>query len=345
MDQDKTSILVIYTGGTIGMKEDPMVGSLIPIDFDYLLDYVPELNQFDYQIETIMFEEPLDSSDIDISTWVKLAVFIEKQYNSYDGFVVLHGTDTMAYTASALSFLLENLGKPIVVTGSQLPMGKLRTDGRENLITAIEIAASFKEGKSRLQEVAVFFDEKLYRGSRTHKYNTENFDAIESANFPALADVGVHVFYNNDLMLPPKGDLIVHRDMEERVAVMKIFPGMNESYVKSILNINGLQGLVIESFGSGNVPTKPWFFDCLKNAIERGVKIVNVTDCNKGFVEQGRYATSSGLSDAGVIGASDMTLEAALTKMMYLLAYKEVEFDYYFVRSLRGELTWYSKLV
>ncbi len=339
-----TKILIIYTGGTIGMAEDAS-GTLIPVDFTDLERFVPEIKRFDYSISTKSFKKPIDSSNVDVSTWVKLAGFIRDDYNNYDGFVVLHGTDTMAYSASALSFLLENLGKPVIFTGSQLPIGKIRTDGRENLISAIEIAASLKEKKSELREVTIFFDNNLYRGNRTHKYSTEDFAAMESANYPVLAKVGVHVFYKNHLMFEPLGEeLIVHEEMERQVAVIKVFPGMTEAYVKSVLSIDGLKGVVIETFGSGNTPTSTWFSNALKKAIDQGIKIINVTQCNKGFVEQGRYQTSSQLLRAGVIGGADMTTEGALTKMMYLLSVDGIDFEHSMAISLRGELTWFSSL-
>lgn len=339
-----TKILIIYSGGTIGMSENED-GAFVPIDFSNLERFVPEIKRLTYHIDTKSFETPIDSSNVTVSTWIKLARFIKEDYHNYDGFVVLHGTDTMAYSASALSFLLENLGKPVVFTGSQLPIGIIRTDGRENLITAIEIAASLKERKSELREVTIFFDNILYRGNRTHKYSTEDFAAMETANYPGLAQVGVHVFYKNHLMFKHRGDeLIVHEEMERQVAVIKVFPGMTEAYVRSVLNIEGLRGVVMETFGSGNAPSYPWLPTVLKEAIERGIKIVNVTQCNKGFVEQGRYDTSSQLLKAGVIGGADMTTEGALTKMMYLLAVDNIDFEHSMTISLRGELTWFSRL-
>ena len=326
------------------MVENPD-GAYSPIDFSNLEKFIPEIKRFDYIIESKTFKQPIDSSNVSVSTWIKLAGFIGDEYHNYDGFVVLHGTDTMAYSASALSFLLENLGKPIVFTGAQLPIGKIRTDGRENLISAIEIAASLKEKKSELREVCVMFDDALLRGNRTHKYSTEDFSAMESANYPPLAKVGVHVFYKNHLMFKHKGEgLIVHQNMEKQVAVIKVFPGMTEGYIKAVLSIPGLKGVVMETFGSGNTPTQPWLTEALKKAIDSGIKIVNVTQCNKGFVEQGRYATSTQLLQAGVIGGADMTTEGALTKMMYLLSVENIDFEHSMTISLRGELTWFSVL-
>lgn len=327
------------------MVEDPVSGALSPVDFTQLEEIIPEIQGFNFQIDTKSFDQPIDSSNVDVLTWVKLARFIKKYYNNYEGFVVLHGTDTMAYSASALSFLLENLGKPVVFTGSQLPIGTIRTDGKENLISAIEIAASLGEEKSKLKEVAIFFDNTLFRGNRTTKYSTEDFAAMKSSNYPILAEVGVHIFYRNQMMFTPLGnELIVHQEMEREVAVLKIFPGITKNYINTVLGVEGLKGVVMETFGSGNTTSAPWFIDSIKKAIDNGIKIINVTQCSNGFVEQGRYSTSLLLLQAGVIGGADMTTEGALTKMMYLLAVDGIDFEHSMTISLRGELTSFSPL-
>ncbi len=335
-----SSILLIYTGGTIGMMQDAESGSLMPFDFEHLQDHMPELKRFQFQIDAVSFDEPIDSSDISIESWQKMAQLVEVNYNHYDGFVILHGTDTMAFSASALSFMLENLSKPVIFTGSQLPIGMLRTDGKENLITAIEIAAAKQNGASIVQEVCVYFQSKLFRGNRTHKYSTENFDAFESANFPLLAEVGIHIFYRHDLLLRPKGEFVIRKDFDPHIAILKIFPGMSKEVVEGILNIPKLKAVVMETFGSGNGSTKEWFIDALKSAIKKGVVIYNTSQCNKGKVEQGRYETSSAFQQIGIVGGSDITTEAALVKLMYLngQSLNRNEVEQYLVTSLRGEM-------
>jgi L-asparaginase len=341
-----SSILLIYTGGTIGMMEDLQSGALVPFDFNHLQDQMPELKRFKFHIDVVSFEQPIDSSNVSIETWQHIAGIVQSQYHAYDGFVVLHGTDTMAYSASALSFMLENLRKPVVFTGSQLPIGKLRTDGKENLITAIEIAAAKRDGEPVVQEVAIYFESRLFRGNRTHKYNTENFDAFESANFPALAEVGIHIFFNHELLFRSQGShsLMVRTNWCDRVGVLKLFPGIHPSMVEGLLSADGLKGMVIETFGSGNAPRYPWFVDMLQKAVDKGIVLVNVSQCNKGFVEQGRYETSSDLAKVGVIGGADLTTEAALTKLMYLLGQdlERRDVERYMMASLRGELTSFS---
>ncbi len=316
----KPAILLIYTGGTIGMIDDPATGLLKPFNFGRLLDEVPELRKFNIRIDTHAFEKPIDSSNMQPETWLRLAGLIGKHYAKYDGFVILHGSDTMAYTASALSFLLENLGKPVILTGSQLPIGTIRTDGKENLITAIEIAASVqRNGKPCVPEVCVYFEYRLYRGNRTHKMNAEHFRAFRSYNYPLLAEAGVHLNYNTAAIRPhPAGKLIVHEQLDTRVAILKLFPGITPEVVEAVLGVKGLRAVVLETFGSGNASTGKRFIAALENAIGRGLIILNITQCAAGSVEQGRYETSSQLARIGVTGGADLTTEAAVTKLMFL---------------------------
>ena len=315
------SILIIYTGGTIGMVHDPETGSLVPIDFRHITDHVPELRKFGYDLHSVSFDPVKDSSNIDPEVWVRMAEIIEESYDDFDGFVILHGTDTMAYTASALSFMLENLGKPVILTGSQLPIGLLRTDGRENLITAIEIAAALENDLPAVPEVCIYFDNKLTRGNRTTKMSAEHFDAFYSPNYHPLAEVGLHLKYFNQLINYPAKEkkLIVHKTFDTNVAILKLFPGINRKLVKAIIKTEGLRGLIIETFGSGNAPTYQWFLDDLKQFIDNGGIILNVTQCQGGSVEMGLYETSRLMLEAGVISGTDLTSEASVTKLMYLL--------------------------
>jgi len=341
-----SSILLIYTGGTIGMMEDAISGSLVPFDFSALLDQVPELKRFNFKIDVASFDEPIDSSDINIASWQRMVEMVQINYDLYDGFVILHGTDTMAYSASALSFMLQNPGKPVIFTGSQLPIGKLRTDGKENLITAIEIAAAKRNGQSIVQEVCVYFESKLFRGNRTHKYNTENFDAFQSANMQPLAEIGIHIFYHHDVMLRPTGPFAIESAMSNDIAILKIFPGITPVLVERILSTPGLRGVILETYGSGNAPRESWLIDLLAIAIQSGIVVLNVSECNKGFVEQGRYETSTSLQRIGVIGGADLTMEAAITKLMYLLGKHSdaVLIAQQMQLNLRGELTTFSHL-
>ncbi|HLG03695.1 MAG TPA: type I asparaginase [Bacteroidia bacterium] len=317
----KASILLIYTGGTIGMIHDPATGRLKPFNFRRLLDEVPELKKLDVRIDTRAFEKPIDSSNMHPDIWIRLARLIEKNYNKYDGFVVLHGSDTMAFTASALSFMLENLAKPVILTGSQLPIGTIRTDGKENLITAIEIAAAMRQGKPRVPEVCIYFEYRLFRGNRTSKFNAEHFRAFHSPNYPLLAEAGVHLKYNTAAIRPmAAGPLKVHAKLDTSVVVLKLFPGISREAVKSILGIKNLKAVVLETYGSGNATTEKWFLGALRKAVKKGIVILNVSQCAAGKVEQGRYETSESLRKAGVTGGSDLTTEAAITKLMYLLA-------------------------
>ncbi len=319
----KPSILLIYTGGTIGMKQDPETGHLKPFDFTQISEEVPELAKFGYHIESLSFNPIIDSSDVRPAFWVKLAEIIRDHYEQFDGFVVLHGTDTMAYSAAALSFMLEDLEKPVIFTGSQLPIGMLRTDGRENLISAIEIAsAKGADGHARVPEVCICFDSKLFRGNRTAKLNAEDFGAFSSPNLPPLADAGIHIRFDDALIRRPAvwgKSLKLHTAMGADVAILKIFPGMSRAYVRSVLSAEGLRAVVLETYGSGNAPALDWFLAELKAAAGRGIILVNVTQCPAGSVDMDAYANGAILKEVGVVSCHDMTCEAALTKLCVLL--------------------------
>ncbi|MDR3250495.1 MAG: type I asparaginase [Tannerella sp.] len=317
------SVLLIYTGGTIGMMENPETGALESFNFAHLLNNVPELKRFNYAISTYQFTPPIDSSDMEPSDWAMLARIITENYDDFDGFVVLHGTDTMSYTASALSFMLKNLGKPVILTGSQLPIGMLRTDGKENLITAIEIAAATNgEGAPAVPEVCILFENSLMRGNRTTKVNAENFNAFRSYNFPVLAHAGVNIKYETHLIRRPDAasPMTPHYGLDSSVIIFTIFPGIGEAVVSAIFNAPGLRAVVLKSFGSGNAPQKEWLIRLLNEAYRRDIIVVNITQCLTGAVEMKRYRTGRQLLSAGVVCGYDSTPESALTKLMFLLA-------------------------
>jgi L-asparaginase len=340
------SILLIYTGGTIGMIENPATGALENFSLAQLQKQIPELQRYDFHIGAEQFDPPMDSSDMEPDTWCRLVHIINENYDRYAGFVILHGTDTMAYTASALSFMLEGLTKPVIFTGSQLPIGVLRTDGKENLLTSIEIAAARDdEGKPCVPEVCIFFENHLMRGNRTTKINADNFNAFRSFNFPVLARAGIHIKYYN-LASPYRETLservlTPHYLLDTNVVILKLFPGIQENVVASILGIDGLKGVVLETYGSGNAPRREWLLSRLQKASDDGIVIVNVTQCNAGTVEMDRYETGYLLMQSGVVSGYDLTTESAVTKLMFMLGhgYTPDEVRRRMSTALAGEMT------
>ncbi len=347
MEGVDSRVLVIYTGGTIGSVQDVDSGGLVPIDFSEIHNHVPELEQPGRTIEAASFEPPIDSSNVGPEHWVLLTSIIKDRYEEFDGFVILHGTDTLAYTASALSFMLEGLRKPIIITGSQLPIGLPRTDGRENLLAAVEIATASRFGMPIIQEVVVYFGSSLFRGNRTHKESAESMQAIISPNLPPLAEAGVDIIYNHGLMFKdPVEDFDVWDRLESRVAWLPLFPGQTMDIIRRVTEWPDLKGLVLSTFGSGNAPSNAELKAVLGEANERGVVMVNVSQCGHGAVHPERYATAHLLRDCGVISGGDMTTEAALTKLMVFLGrgWKGEEMRHAILSNLRGELTHYSSL-
>lgn len=344
MTDKKGAILLIYTGGTIGMKADPRDGTLRPFDFSSLLEEVPELGKFGLQIDSHTFSPLIDSSDVEPSLWQSLAELIQKHYEHYDGFVILHGTDTMAYSASALSFMLDQLSKPVIFTGSQLPVGQARTDGKENIISAVEIAAAQDDnGKAQVPEVCIYFNSQLFRGNRSTKVNSTGFDAFSSPNYPALANAGINIRYNDSFIHRSQGqrNLSINTKLDTRVSVLKIHPGITEQAVSDILLGKGTRAVILETYGSGNAISKPWFIKIIKQAVDMGKILLNVTQCLSGSVDMDIYATGRSLSDAGVLSGYDMTTESALAKLFYLMG-KYSDMDMVkadLAKNLKGEVT------
>jgi L-asparaginase len=336
-------LLILYTGGTVGMAVNRRQ-ELVPMHFDRLGKKMPELRQLPYRLELLAFPEPFDSSNVTPTDWVQLAQLIGQHYAYFDGFVILHGTDTMAYSAAALSFLLEHLGKPVVFTGAQVPVGRNRSDATRNLLTALEIAAArhLRARTVRLPEVGVFFNDILIRGTRAKKVESQQFAAFKSENYPPLVRAGITLhFADKDIRLLPAAALKVHERLVENVAVLRLFPGITASVVDAVLSVPGLRGCVLETYGSGNAPTAPWFLRCLEQASQRGVYILNVSQCEEGRVVQGRYETSAHLTSLGVIGGDDITSEAAITKLMFVLGLElsDTQTRHLLSQDLRGEIS------
>ncbi len=344
MIDTNANVLLIYTGGTIGMVENPESGALEPFNFSHLRSNMPEIKRLNFNVETYLFDPPFDSSDVSIAIWRHMVNVIEVNYERYDGFVILHGTDTMAYTASVLSFMLENLTKPVILTGSQLPIGKLRTDGKENLITALEIAADKDEkGGAVVPELCIYMQKLLMRGNRTTKVNADHFSAFRSPNYPCLAEAGLDIRYNNSSILQPETELPVrfNYELDRNMVVLKLFPGISREVVRAHLTIPGVRGVVLETYGTGNSPINPWFMELVRDAVERRVVVVNVTQCLYGSVMMHRYENGQRLEKIGVISGHDITTEAALGKLMALFGKgcTPEEVKQLMQYSLRGELT------
>lgn len=343
MSTSKPKILLVYTGGTIGMIKDFESGVLRAFDFKNLSDNIPELKLLDCEIKAISFNTPIDSSNMNPKYWANIAEIIEGNYSLFDGFVVLHGSDTMSYSASALSFMLEGLAKPVIFTGSQLPIGDLRTDAKENLITSIQIASLQENNKPVIQEVGLYFEYKLYRANRTTKINAEHFEAFTSLNYPELVESGVHLKVHHQHLLRPKktSKLKVFKNFDENIALVKLFPGISKDVLQSIFETQNLKGIILETYGAGNCTTENWFLNLLKESIAKGIHIVNVTQCSGGSVAMGQYETSEQLKKMGIISGKDITTEAAISKLMYLIGQKipNKTFKIIFETSLRGEMT------
>ncbi len=318
-EKPKSKVMIIYTGGTLGMSYSAS-GTLIPFDFSLILEHLPTLRNLFLELTVISFNEPIDSSNVQPEHWQMIGTIIEEHYDEHDGFVVLHGTDTMAFTASALSFMLQGLTKPVIFTGAQLPISEPRSDARENLITSLEIASAKENGKSMVPEVCIYFDYELLRGNRSRKVESMHFDAFESGNYPPLAKAGVKIDYNfSYIQFHGAGSLKLVDQFDPSVTILKLFPGINKAAVAAIIHTADLKALVLETFGSGNAPSSPWFIELLRDAIGKGLIVINISQCPGGMVTQGKYETSRMLQDIGVISGGDMTTEAAVTKLMLSL--------------------------
>lgn len=339
----RSKILIIYTGGTIGSFIDPETETLKPVNFEKIVDLIPELHQVGADIKIHTLDEPKDSSNMLPSDWIKIVKAIEKEYENFDGFVVLHGTDTMAYSASAVSFLIENLKKPVIFTGSQIPLGLIRTDAKENLITALEIASAKKsDGSPQVPEVSIYFEFKLYRANRTFKFSTSHFNAYMSPNYSLLAEAGVKIEYFDAVIhKPAEGATRFYHTLNTQVVVLKMFPGISKEVAEAVSNIKNIQAIVLETFGAGNATLEPWFFEWMRDTMDKGILLVNTTQCIEGSVEQGKYETGAGFKKLGVLNGGDMTCEAAVTKLMFLLGKNadKIDISTSFLASIRGERT------